>query len=245
MTRWDGSAVDHYEAWFESSQGSFALVQERRLLERLASPWPRRANTLLDIGCGPGIFMKLFWEMGFDVTGLDAAPDMLGAARRRLGPHASYHLGKAEHLPFADDEFDYATLLTVLEFCEDPLQALREAKRVAKYGLIVGFLNRYSLYRHERTTCWPWKGGGGTLIEAHWYSCLEMRRLISEALGNKPVKCGSVLPGPVWTWRPDAPWSWLNGPVYPLGLGAYGAIRVDFAGQRPLTPLYSFAKSTA
>jgi len=244
MSRWDGSAVDRYEEWFDSAEGAFALTQERRLLERLATPWPRRGHTLLDIGCGPGIFMRLFWETGFDVSGLDSSPDMLGAARRRLGPHASYHLGKAEHLPFSDDEFDYVTLLTVLEFCEDPLQALREARRVAKYGLIVSFLNRYSFYRREHACPRPWKGGG-KLIEARWFSCFEMRKLIAEAMGAKPIRCASVLPGPSWTWRSMPPWNWLNKPVYPLGIGAYGAIRVDLAGERPLTPLYSFAQSTA
>lgn len=244
MTRWDGDAVDRYEAWFESPTGSFALTQERRLLEALVSSWPRRGQTLLEIGCGPGVFMKLFWETGFDVSGVDCSPDMLGAARRRMGPHASYHLGVAEHLPFADDEFDYASLLTVLEFCEDPVAALREARRVAKYGVLVSFLNRYSLYRMSHGTAWPWCGGG-QMIEARWYSCREMRRMIQTTTGPRHMECGSVLPGPVWSWREGVPWGWLNRFVYPMGLGAYGAYRVDFVGEKPLTPLYSFSRSTA
>ena len=244
MSRWNGSTIDRYEAWFETPEGAFALARERRLIERLVSPWPRRGQTLLEVGCGPGIFLKLFWEMGFDVSGLDASADMLGAARRRLGPHASYHLGKAEHLPFEDDEFDYVSLLTVLEFCEDPAVALREARRVAKDGVLVAFLNRYSLYYYSHGLHWPWKGSGA-LIEARWFTCREMRRLVQEAMGLKPMACGSVLPGPVWTWRDTPPLAWLNHMVLPLGLGAFGAIRVDLTGKKPLTPLYAFAKGTA
>ncbi|WP_461210807.1 class I SAM-dependent methyltransferase [Desulfocurvus sp. DL9XJH121] len=243
--RWDGSAVDRYEAWFQTPEGSFALSRERRLIERLVSPWPRRGQRLLDVGCGPGVFMKLFWEMGFDVSGLDASPDMLGAARRRLGPHAAYHLGRAEHLPFGDDEFDYVSLLTVLEFCENPLTALREARRVAKYGILVAFLNRYSLYYYSHGVSWPWKGGSGALIEARWFSCREVRRLVLEATGPKPISCGAVLPGPIWSWRETPPFGWLNRWVYPLPLGAYGALRVDFAGEKPLSPLYALSNSTA
>lgn len=244
MPRWDGEAVDRYEAWFETSTGSFALIQERRLLERLVSPWPRRGRSLLEVGCGPGVFLKMFWEMGFDVSGLDRSPDMLGAARRRLGPHASYHLGRAEHLPFADDEFDYVTLLTVLEFCEDPELALREARRVAKYGVLVSFLNRHSFYYYSHVFAWPWKGGG-MLIEAHWFSCLEMRRLVLRTTTPKHWRCGSVLPGPVWTWRSGPGVGLINRLTYPLGVGSYCAIRADFTGEKPLTPLYSFSKSPA
>lgn len=244
MSRWDDETVDRYEAWYETPMGAFALTQQRRLFEQLVSAWPRRSHTLLEIGCGPGIFMKLFWETGFDVTGVDSSPDMLGAARRRLGPHATYHLGRAEHLPFADDEFDYATLLTVLEFCEDPVVALREARRVAKYGVLVSFLNRHSLYSKSHDHSWPWKGGD-TTIEARWYSCLEMRRMILQNTCPKQWQSASVLPGPTWTWRDGNPMNIINRPVYPLGVGAYCAIRADFTGEKPLTPLYSFRNSTA
>jgi len=244
MARWDKEAVDRYEEWFETPAGAFALVQERRLLEHLVSPWPRRGQTLLEIGCGPGIFMKMFWEMGFDVTGLDSAPDMLGAARRRLGPHASYHLGRAEHLPFTDNEFDYASLLTVLEFCEDPQLALREARRVAKYGVLVSFLNRHSLYYYNHGLAWPWKGGG-MIIEARWYSCLEIRRMVFANMGPKQWQCGSVLPGSAWTWHQGVPWTFVNRIIYPLGVGAYCAMRADFTGEKPLTPLYLFSKNPA
>ena len=241
MSRWDANAVDRYEEWFETPTGAFALARERQLIERLVSAWPRRGQRLLDVGCGHGIFLSLFWEMGFDVSGLDASPDMLGAARKRLGPHAAYHVGRAEHLPFDDDEFDYVSLLTVLEFCEDPLEALREARRVAKYGILVAFLNRFSLYYTTHGANWPWKNNGA-LIEAHWFTCRDIRKLLLDATGFKPHACGSVLPGPVSTWRDIPPLAWLNRLVLPLGLGAYGAIRIDFAGTKPLTPLYSFTK---
>lgn len=244
MSRWDADAVDRYQNWFETPEGAFALARERHLIERLVSAWPRRGQRLLDVGCGPGIFLNLFWEMGFDISGLDASPEMLGAARRRLGPHASYHLGRAEHLPFEDDEFDYVSILTVLEFCEDPLEALREARRVAKYGILVAFLNRWSLYYATHGAAGPCNKSG-ILAGARWYTCREMRKLLIEATGLKSHDCGSVLPGPVCTWRDIPPLAWINRLVLPLGLGAFCAVRIDFAGTKPLTPIYSLTNQSA
>lgn len=245
MNRWDGYAVDSYEQWFETREGAFALTQERRLLEHLVSAWPRRGHKLLEIGCGPGVFMKIFWETGFDVSGIDLSADMLGAARRRLGAQATYHLGAAEHLPFEDNEFDYCTLLTVLEFCSDPCAALREARRVAKFGVLVGTLNRYSLYKLLYHGRWPWKKTGGRLIEARWFNPFEIRRVVLDTLLPENIQGGSVLPGPPWSWRQTPPWNWMNRLVLPYGMGAYTAIRCDFTGEKPLTPLYAMGKTPA
>ena len=89
--------------------------------------WPRRGHTLLDIGCGAGIFLEMLWHYGFDVTGLDTGTDLLDMARERLGNRAEFQLGRPEHLPFDDEEFDYAALLTVLEYVDNPEDVLREA----------------------------------------------------------------------------------------------------------------------
>ncbi len=106
---------------------------------------------------------------------------------------------------------------------------------MARYGVLVSFLNRFSFYHYSHGLAWPWRGPGAT-IEARWFSCLEMRRLVLGTLGPKQWQCGSVLPGPVWTWKPGAPWNVINRPVYPLGVGAYGAMRADFTAEKPLTP---------
>lgn len=238
--RWDREAVASYEEWFETAEGAFAFSQERRLVERLVSAWPRRGQRLLDVGCGPGMMLKSMWESGFDVTGLDAAPEMLGAARRRMGARAAYHVGQADHMPFDDNEFEFSVVMNVLEFCEDPEAVLREAARVTRHGMIVCYLNKWSLYwllvgRPGRN------GRGGRLARARWFSPLDMRRMLGNALGVVPEEAGSVLPGPPKTWRGRRPWTVLNRLVYPHGVGAFCAVRLDFTGGKPLTPLMAFS----
>ncbi len=232
MTRWEKDQVDAYEAWFHTRAGSFALDQERRLIDRLISRWPRRGQNLLELGCGPGLFLEHFWKSGFDVTGIDACTAMVEAAARRLGSRAELRIGSAERLPFQDNEFDFAAVITVLEFCDDPLALLREAARVARKGMLVAYLNRFSLYYLAR--------GSGTLAQARWFSCFEMRKLLREAVGPWPSHSMGVLLGPPFSWRKLPGCKQLNSMLTSPLFASFVATRVDFLDEKPLTPLLAF-----
>ena len=91
---------------------------------------------------------------------------MLAEARRLNG--IRYVLGDALSLPFGDACFDLTLLITTLEFMSDPVQALTEAVRVARQGVVLGVLNRWSLlglkYKRSRKPQWkfarffaPWE----------------------------------------------------------------------------------------
>ena len=231
---WDRNDLDRYDRWLSSPRGSYALACEARLLEWLTAGWPRRGRTLLDVGCGPGVFLEFFHRAGFDVTGFDKSPVMLKAARERLGGRVECNLGDAHHLPYDSDQFDYVCLLTVLEFVEDPHRVLAEAARVARRGVIVGYVNAWSMYRLARHR-------HKLLSQARWYSPWRMRALVRGAVGGVPVHEGSVLPGPPWTWRPGFPLWGLGRVVMPAPLGAFCALSADLTVEPPLTPLTSLA----
>lgn len=239
---WDRETARRYDAWFQTPTGNFALRRQIRLLEHMTADWPRRGQRLLEIGCGTGVFLEVMHRAGFDVTGLDASPAMLEAARGRLGQVADLHLGKAEHLPFADKEFDFCVLLTVLEFCADPGLALREAARVARKAVLLGFLNRCSLYWLE-TCCLP-RSGEHALRQAHWFSPREMRRLIRDNLGPRPGRLQSILPGPQVTWRESLPWRLLNTPILPCPVGTLCVRTISLTNEPVMTRLPSFAAKT-
>lgn len=230
---WDALS---YERWFETPAGRFALEQERRLLEGVVAGWPRRCKTLLEVGCGTGIFLELLYHTGFDVTGVDRSQAMVDAARERLGKRAEIRVANGESLPFEDKEFDYVVLWTVLEFCDDPMAVLREAARVASRGVLIGFLNRQSLYYLSHGRGW---GGRreSTLRNARWFSYWEMRRMAETAMGRPPSLSRSVLPGPSWTWRDRTPWKYLNCMLCMPLFGAFTAMRIDFVDEKPLTPV--------
>ncbi len=237
---WDQAAVTQYEEWFETRSGKFALQSELKLLDRCLSSWPRRSQTLLEVGCGPGIFLKYFFEAGFDTTGLDASPAMLEAARRRMGSKADLRLGQADHLPFQDKEFDFVALLTVLEFgssSEDRERILQEARRVARKGLIITYLNKMSLYYLGHGIP-VFRKDSSSLRRAKWFTPFGMRFLLHRAVGQYPIFSRCVLHGPCFSWRPSIPWRQFNQFLALPVFGAYCAARVDLVGDTPLTPLY-------
>lgn len=245
MERYEAADVRRYLSWFESDRGRFAVSQEMRVLDRLVSGWPRRNQKLLEIGCGPGIFLERFWHLGFDITGLDLSPAMVDAARARLGKHVDLHVGNAEHMPFRDNEFDFVVLITLLEFVDNPKTVLQEAARVARKGILVAYLNRFSLYRlsvlfREKR---PGKGAG-TLGSVKWLDTFTIRKLLYDVVGSRPCMRRSCLMGPPVTWRNSFPFTRLNG-VLPNGFGSFTAIRLDLFDDPPLTPLVSFGAKPA
>jgi SAM-dependent methyltransferase len=90
-------------------------------------------QSVLDIGCGVGAFLRLVSERGARAHGLDASRTLLDVARSRL-PQADLQVGDMESLPYEEDAFDLVTGFNSFFFANDIVAALREAGRVAKPG---------------------------------------------------------------------------------------------------------------
>ena len=101
----------------------------------------RRASpaSLLDVGCGEGVLTHK-WAQRIDgrVVGIDLDdPQLHEEWKGRQAPNLEYRVMKAENLPFADDEFDVATAIEVLEHVPDPEHTVSEMARVASGHLLV------------------------------------------------------------------------------------------------------------
>ncbi|HEY7094969.1 MAG TPA: class I SAM-dependent methyltransferase [Ktedonobacterales bacterium] len=88
---------------------------------------------LLDVGCGPGLAAQLASKRGARVAGLDAAEASLEIARVR-SPEGDFRAGELEHLPWADNTFDIVTGFNAFQYAAEVVNALREARRVARPG---------------------------------------------------------------------------------------------------------------
>ncbi len=93
-------------------------------------------TSVLDVGTGSGLFAEAFAARNLVVAGVDANSDMLEAARQFV-PQGVFQESLAESLPFPDRSFDLAFLGLVLHETDDPLQALRETRRVARIRVAV------------------------------------------------------------------------------------------------------------
>jgi ubiquinone/menaquinone biosynthesis C-methylase UbiE len=129
--------------------GNPAEGYESYMVPTLFAPWaehlvqaanPQPGNRVLDLACGTGIVArKVAGRLGANgrVTGLDLNPHMLTVARaagEREGRTIEWREGKAEQLPFPDEEFDLVLCQFGFMFFTDRSAALGEVHRVLRDG---------------------------------------------------------------------------------------------------------------
>jgi 2-polyprenyl-3-methyl-5-hydroxy-6-metoxy-1,4-benzoquinol methylase len=110
---------------------------ERTLDELLTSIEP---HSLLDVGCGEGVLVHQWAQRLGEcrVVGIDLEEQSIQAGwSERQAPNLEYHVMRAENLPFAENEFDLATAIEVLEHVPDPEHTLAEMARCAERHLLV------------------------------------------------------------------------------------------------------------
>lgn len=177
-----------YEQWLHNPRNRFAAELESRLVLDMLKPV--RGESVLDIGCGAGASLLPFLEMGLQMTGLDPSPYMLDIAMKKIGNRADFHRGFAEDLPFEDNSFNYACLITTLEFVKDPEKAIEEACRVAKDKIFIGFLNRYAIKGIKRKVEGIFKE---TIYDhAHFFSIWDLKKMIRSILIDVPMSWKTV-----------------------------------------------------
>jgi arsenite methyltransferase len=113
-------------------------VLRRRAIVR-AALGAQPGERIIDVGCGPGFYVaELLGEVGPEgsVLGVDAAEAMLAVAARRCEGYqnAYFRQADASSLPAADESFDAALSVQVMEYVPDVGAALAEIRRVLRPG---------------------------------------------------------------------------------------------------------------
>jgi 2-polyprenyl-3-methyl-5-hydroxy-6-metoxy-1,4-benzoquinol methylase len=131
---WNGRAA----MWDEMSE-AYAGASDRaddlrRTVEALRL---KQGAALLDAGCGSGQFAMAFAEMGYRVTGVDLAPEMIARAERHAeerGVRVAWRVGDLSRLPEPLAVYDAIHARVVLLFVPDVPATLKEFRRVLKPG---------------------------------------------------------------------------------------------------------------
>ncbi len=100
-------------------------------LEALVRGYVTPDSRVLDLGCGRGGVVELFWRDVKLAAGLD--PDQPSLAEFRA-PGMPILRGVGERLPFTGESFDLIVCLWVLEHLKDPQTVLGEVRRVLRPG---------------------------------------------------------------------------------------------------------------
>jgi SAM-dependent methyltransferase len=168
-----------------------------------------QTSSVLEIGCGTAHFTRWLNDQGLAAVGLDLSAAMLDQARALDG--IPLMQGDAVRLPFVDGAFDLAALVTTLEFLERLQEALVEALRVARRGVVLGVLNRWSLLGLQRRLAGLFRP---TVYDAAcFYGVGKLRRLLRSVAGETAnIVWQTALFPRCWPW-PQArlPWGGFIG----------------------------------
>jgi 2-polyprenyl-6-hydroxyphenyl methylase/3-demethylubiquinone-9 3-methyltransferase len=100
---------------------------------------PLAGKTAIDVGCGAGLLVEPLARLGATMTGIDAAPENIGAARAHAaatGLDIEYIAGGIEDLP--GRHFDLVTSMEVIEHVTDPAAFVGAlAGALAEGGLMI------------------------------------------------------------------------------------------------------------
>ena len=135
---------------------------------------------VLDIGCGPGaLTAELVNRVGAASVGaVEPSASFAAAVRDRL-PGVEVRRSAAEQLPFPGGTFDAALAQLVVHFMADPVQGLREMRRVTRPGGTVA------------ACVWDHAGGRGPLA-AFWSAVRELDPAADDESGLAGVREGHL-----------------------------------------------------
>jgi 2-polyprenyl-6-hydroxyphenyl methylase/3-demethylubiquinone-9 3-methyltransferase len=137
--------------WWEPDGASAMLhklnpVRLKYVRDRIDQHWqcdecgraPLAGKTALDVGCGAGLLCEPLARLGAQVTGIDAAPEVIAVARDHaaaMGLEIDYRNAAVEQL---EGQFDLVTCMEVIEHVADPAAFLQSlARRLAPGGLLI------------------------------------------------------------------------------------------------------------
>lgn len=205
------STVDGYGLWAPSYDGPNSAfdVDEPVLAEILAELPPGPA---VDAACGTGRYAALLTARGHDVIGVDASPDMLDHARKRL-PVTDFRIGAVTGLPVADDSVALVTCGLALTHVPSLDPVFAEFARVLRPGGHVVIADMHP-ERVLRGAVPPLRDAEGRPVRVPAYRHLigdyvraalaagfTVRRCVEPVL-TPPVSERATDPGPwdVWPW---------------------------------------------
>ncbi len=130
--------------------GGLPMFRNAEGYERLMGRWSRRlaplligfaglsdGDRVLDVGCGTGSLIFTLPQLA-DIaaaTGIDIGEAYVAYARSRTtDSRLGFEHADARALPFAENSFDRAFSLLVLQFVPDPARAVAEMRRVVRPG---------------------------------------------------------------------------------------------------------------
>jgi 2-polyprenyl-3-methyl-5-hydroxy-6-metoxy-1,4-benzoquinol methylase len=181
VVRPDNAALLHRENIYGSGPPAELPSDEAMILVENYLP---EGASIVDVGCGAGAYADRLTRAGHDWVGLEANPDCCAILERRRLPFRKVDLPSGR-LPGADQEWDCAICIEVLEHIAEPETFLREIRRITRQRALFSVPNIEVLpYLHDWGVV-PWH-----MLEAdhkNFFTRASLRALLRKAFRTAEV----------------------------------------------------------
>jgi ubiquinone/menaquinone biosynthesis C-methylase UbiE len=153
-TDWGGVAE-----WYDSVVGDEGSEFHQKVifpgLLKLLDVAPGRR--VLDVACGQGAFCRALAGRGAEVTGVDAAAELIELARARGTPAIHYHVADAKQLTFLpESSFGAASCVLAIQNIDALPPVFAGVSRALRPGGQFAIVMMHPCFRAPKTTHWGW-----------------------------------------------------------------------------------------
>lgn len=121
---------------------------------------PVAGQRILDVACGQGVLCRLLWTRGVTTVGIDAARDLIEAAKRHAGdqsPGNRFLVGDARELGFLEEnEFDAAACVLAMQNIHPIQPVFQCVARALKPGGKFVIAMMHPAFRGAKESHWGW-----------------------------------------------------------------------------------------
>ena len=164
--------------WFRQTM----LIRFQKTIEECN---PLEGKTILDVGCGPGIYdITLATKSPASIYGIDFAPGMIELAKTEAKKAGVDKICKFEIADFItlpeDKKYNYLILMGFMDYMENPKQVIKKTMRLATDKVLFSFPSSKGFLAWQRKIRYKFK------CPLYLYSEKQLQSLFSDIA---PWKC--------------------------------------------------------
>ena len=129
-------------------RGNFKI--QRKLMNKVKTTLleDKDVKTVLDVGCGVGIFVKELKLKKLKARGIDHSKSSIRYAKRAYGKE-NFAIANVSSVKLKENSVDAITSLEVLEHLDEPMEVLQKLIKAARYMVIVTVPNGNAIKSKE------------------------------------------------------------------------------------------------
>ena len=155
---------EYAEVLFKRAVGDLPEMETSKAMARLIGEWIQPGNSILDVGCGAGHFLRSFKRqisVPFTYIGVELYPVFLEKAEKAWANEsiASFRQGNIYDLPVSDREIDIAVCSNVLTHLPSLVKPISELIRVSRRVVAIRSTIGERSYRIQQVfnaSWWPY-----------------------------------------------------------------------------------------